>query len=57
MKKIIYFTNTGNKRQCNPDSEKAKELHTCPYREDINGDYLTLCDCNTSETDNCADDI
>jgi hypothetical protein len=57
MKKIIYFTNSGNKRQCNPDSEKSKELHTCPYLEDIDNDYLTLCDCDKSQANNCADDI
>jgi hypothetical protein len=57
MQKIIYFTNSGNKRQCNPDSEKSKELHTCPYREDIYNDYQRLCDCDELQTDNCADDI
>lgn len=54
---IKYFTNTGNRRQCNPDSEKSKELHTCPYREDIDGDYQTLCDCNDFDTNTCAEDI
>ena len=59
MKKSVikYVTVTGNNRQCKPDSEKAKELHTCPYREEIAGDYLTLCDCDENQQQQCAEDI
>lgn len=24
---------------------EAEPLHTCPYQEDIHGDYITECDC------------
>lgn len=54
---IKYVTKTGNNRSCKPDSEKAKELHTCPYAEDISGDTHTLCDCNNTETHACAWDV
>lgn len=37
--------------------DEDKELHTCPYREEINGDYDTLCDCSPEETQQCAWDI
>lgn len=56
-KVIRYFDTQGNTRNCLRNSEKAEELHTCPYREDINGDYLTLCDCNADQTQQCAEDI
>lgn len=54
---IIYETNAGNTRRCSRDSEKAKDLHTCPYKEEINGDTESLCDCSEEETNNCAWDI
>lgn len=31
--------------------------HTCPYKGDVNGDYLTLCTCCSACESNCADDI
>ena len=34
-----------------------EELHTCPYREEINGDYETLCDCDEEQQHQCAMDI
>ena len=33
------------------------ELHTCPYNEEINGDYETLCDCDEEQQHQCAMDI
>ena len=33
------------------------ELHTCPYAEEIHGDYETLCDCDEEQTYQCAMDI
>lgn len=60
MKKIAlieYQTNAGNTRNCKPDSEKVKSLHTCPYKEEINGDYITLCDCTVTEVNQCAEDV
>lgn len=37
--------------------KQVNELHTCPYREDIHGDYETLCDCDEESTHQCAQDI
>lgn len=31
--------------------------HTCPYKEDLFGDYTTLCDCDHEATRQCAQDI
>ena len=33
------------------------EPHTCPYREEIGGDYETLCTCSPEETSNCIQEI
>ena len=37
--------------------EGSKGLHTCPYKEEINGDYETLCDCDEEQQHQCAMDI
>lgn len=34
-----------------------RELHTCPYREDIYDDHESLCDCDAEATHQCAMDI
>ena len=39
------------------DKNDAEEPHTCPYQEDINGDYTTLCNCCVSCQNDCASDI
>lgn len=54
---IQYQDNTGNTRNCKRGSEKEKSLHTCPYREDIHDDNVTLCDCTVTEVDQCIEDI
>ena len=33
------------------------ELHTCPYAEEIHGDYETLCDCDEEQQYQCRMDI
>ena len=38
-------------------STEPNELHTCPYAEEIHGDYETLCDCDEERTRQCAMDI
>ena len=38
-------------------STESNELHTCPYAEEIGGDYETLCDCDEERTRQCAMDI
>jgi hypothetical protein len=40
-----------------PEQEPTSELHSCPYAEEINGDYETLCDCDEERTRQCAQDI
>lgn len=35
----------------------ADDLHTCPYKEDINGDYESLCNCCSACRNECAKDI
>ena len=38
-------------------STETNEWHTCPYAEEIHGDYETLCDCDEERTYQCAMDI
>jgi hypothetical protein len=35
---------------------KPSEMHTCPYRSEINGDE-SLCDCTEEEIFNCSQEI
>ena len=37
--------------------QDSKELHTCPYREEILNDYESLCDCDEEQQHQCAMDI
>ena len=37
--------------------DPCDEGHTCPYLEDICGDYETLCHCGPEQTHQCAMDI
>ena len=36
---------------------KAEELHTCPYKEEINNDSATLCNCCKECKYDCLRDI
>ena len=36
---------------------EPSELHTCPYAEEIHGDYETLCDCDEEKQHQCRMDI
>lgn len=57
-KTIVYYSKeTGENKSCLIGSKKAKELHSCPYSEDIHGNYETLCDCGEYATRDCAADI
>ena len=38
-------------------STEPNGLHTCPYAEEIHGDYETLCDCDEESTRQCAMDV
>ena len=33
------------------------ELHSCPYAEEIHGNYEKVCDCDEERTRQCAQDI
>ena len=37
--------------------QDSKELHTCPYREEIHNDHESLCDCDEEQQHQCAMDI
>ena len=39
------------------DPVQDSNLHTCPYAEEIHGDYETLCDCDEERTRQCAMDV
>ena len=39
------------------DPVQDPNLHTCPYAEEIHGDYETLCDCDEEATRQCAMDV
>jgi len=34
-----------------------QELHTCPFRSEINDDDETLCNCCDYQMDKCANDV
>ena len=36
---------------------ESNEWHTCPYAEEIHGDYDTLCDCDEEQAYQCSRDI
>jgi hypothetical protein len=36
---------------------ESNEWHTCPYAEEIHGDYETLCDCDEEQQYQCSRDI
>lgn len=42
-------------QRCNHNPMEAD--HTCPYSEDINGDYETMCNCCSDCQDECAMEI
>lgn len=31
--------------------------HTCPYKEDIHGDFESMCNCTSEEMQECFNDI
>jgi len=39
------------------DPVEDPNLHTCPYAEEIHGDYETLCDCDAERQYQCAQSI
>ena len=35
----------------------SQKMHTCPFKEEINHDDQTLCDCSEEDTHQCSMDI
>ena len=33
--------------------KNSNQEHTCPFKEDVHGDYETLCDCDDEQTRQC----
>ena len=40
-----------------PEQATTDELHSCPYAEEIHGNYEKVCDCDEERTRQCAQDI
>ena len=40
-----------------PEQAPTDELHSCPYAEEIHGNYEKVCDCDEERTRQCAQDI
>ena len=52
----VYDT-VASKFRVEEQVQDSKELHTCPYREEILNDYESLCDCDEEQQRQCAMDI
>lgn len=37
-----------------PEQAPTDELHSCPYAEEIHGNYEKVCDCDGEQTRQCA---
>lgn len=48
------MANEENNNNCNHEEVEA---HTCPYSEEINNDYETLCTCCPCQERECSMDI
>lgn len=49
-----FGLNKENKCDCGKEGEPE---HTCPYREDVHGDYTTVCNCCVDCQNECCADI
>jgi hypothetical protein len=56
MDQLAALLKYGRCESCNKHFSSTT-LHTCPYKEDIDGDYNTLCNCCDVCLGNCTDDI
>lgn len=41
-------------QQAQPEQAPTSELHSCPYAEEIHGNYAKVCDCDEEATRQCA---
>ena len=39
------------------EDTESSELHTCPYAEELYGNYDKMCDCDEERTRQCAMDV
>lgn len=53
---LCSFDNDYDDNKCSCGSE-GSDPHTCPFAEEINGNYERLCNCCNSCTYECAQDI
>ncbi|KKL16607.1 hypothetical protein LCGC14_2493840 [marine sediment metagenome] len=44
----------GDRDEC---SNEAEPEHTCPFAEEVNGDYERMCECCAECTEACAESI
>jgi hypothetical protein len=42
---------------CDRCNNEAGDLHTCPFKEEINGNYESLCNCCSDCRHECCMDI
>jgi hypothetical protein len=53
----LYVTAIKQHFELEEQDTESNEWHTCPYAEEIHGDYETLCDCDEERTIQCRMDI
>lgn len=51
---IVKLDVIENKCRC---GSKGEDEHSCPYAEEINDDFDSLCNCCSSCEQDCCDDI
>lgn len=55
IEKVFEYHEEDKCESC--ENEGSLEPHTCPYSEEIGGDFETLCNCCENCQSNCAGDI
>ena len=53
----LYVTAIKKHFELEEQVTESNEWHTCPYAEEIHGDYETLCDCDEEQAYQCRMDI
>jgi hypothetical protein len=53
----LYVTAIKKHFELEEQVTESNEWHTCPYAEEIHGDYETLCDCDEEQAYQCSRDI
>lgn len=55
--KACRIKGSNENTKCQRCKDEGKELHSCPYKEEINGDYNSKCNCCESCRQECLYDI